>query len=261
MRRRLTGPEELRAALEAREPVRLVLVREGCEDDAVLAAVEEARRAGVAVRPSTEPVLRRFSPGAPRSVLALVGAPVEAALPDLMQRPGPVWLLAGVAYPGNVGCVIRTAEVSGAAGVVIDAPLDGAGRRAALRASMRADRLFPVRWDGVGEALAAAEAAGRRVVALEDAGGAMPWEADLSGDVLLVVGSEHAGLPAEVLAAAVERVRVPMAGFVPSYNVQAAVAALAVELLRRSVAPGHDAGNPNAGGDVTLADEPRRERR
>jgi TrmH family RNA methyltransferase len=155
-----------------------------------------------------------------------------------------VWLLAGVAYPGNAGFAIRTAEVSGAAGIVLDAPLDGSGRKAALRASMRADWLFPVLWGEVGETLAAAQSAVRRGLALEDAGGAAPWEADLSGELLVVVGGERAGLPEAVLAAADARVRVPMAGFIPSYNVQAAVSALAVELLRRDRRPRPAQGGP-----------------
>ncbi len=233
MRRRLHGEGELRAALAAGEEVRLVLVRQGCGAPAVAAAVAAAREAGAPVRESSPAVLRRFSPGAPEDVLALVGPPVRADLAGLMARPGAVWLLAGVAYPGNAGFAIRTAEVSGAAGIVLDGPLVGAGRRAALRASMRADRLFPVLWRDADAVLAAARAAGRRVVVLEDAGGAAPWDADLRGEILVVVGGERDGVAPGVLAAADERVCVPMAGFIPSYNVQAAVAALAAELLRR----------------------------
>ena len=198
----------------------------------VAAAITFARECGVPVRVSSDAVLRRFSPGEREDVLALVGPPVEADLDELMARRGPVWLLAGVAYPGNAGFAIRTAEVSGAAGIVLDTPLDRTGRKAALRASMRADWLFPVLWEPATVVVGAARAAGRRIVVLEDAGGVAPWDADLSCEVLVVVGGERDGVPADLLAAADVRVCVPMAGFIPSYNVQAAVAALAVELLR-----------------------------
>lgn len=197
------------------------------------------RAAGGEVRLSTAAVLRRFSPGEPEQILGLAGAPPVATLDEIMTRPGPVWLMAGVAYPGNAGFAIRTAEVSGAAGIVLDSPLDGTGRKAARRAAMRADWLFPVLWDETATVLSAAREARRRIVALEDAEGEAgerseePWAADLAGSLLLVVGAEGAGLPAAVLAAADVRVRIPMAGFIPSYNVQAAVAALAVEMLRR----------------------------
>ena len=76
-------------------------------------------------------------------------------------------------------------------------------------------------------------ACNRRIVVAEDVGKKAPWDADLTGDVLLVVGAENEGVSAEVLAAADEIVRLPMPGFVPSYNLQVAVSALAIERLRQ----------------------------
>jgi tRNA G18 (ribose-2'-O)-methylase SpoU len=50
---------------------------------------------------------------------------------------------------------------------------------------------------------------------------------------VFVVGGENGGVPEEVLARCDARVRVPMAGFIPCYNLQAAVSAVAVERLRQ----------------------------
>jgi tRNA G18 (ribose-2'-O)-methylase SpoU len=57
---------------------------------------------------------------------------------------------------------------------------------------------------------------------------------DLTGQVLLVVGGERDGVPQHVLDRANEVVRIPVAGFVPSYNVQAAMAAVMAERLRQT---------------------------
>ena len=57
---------------------------------------------------------------------------------------------------------------------------------------------------------------------------------DRTGDVLLVVGAENEGVSKEVLDAANEVVRLPMEGFVPSYNLQVAVSCLALERLRQN---------------------------
>ena len=67
----------------------------------------------------------------------------------------------------------------------------------------------------------------------EDTGTAEPWDADLTGDVLLVVGGEHDGIPDSILDASDLVIRVPMAGFVPSYNLQAPMAVVATEALRQ----------------------------
>jgi TrmH family RNA methyltransferase len=129
---------------------------------------------------------------------------------------------------------IRTAEVSGADGIIVDAQLDHAARRSALRFAMRADWYMPVLWERAGIVLAGAAEAGRRIIGVEDVGTQAPWEVDLTGRVLLVVGGETHGIPAAVLERCDCVVRIPTAGFIPSYNLQAAVAAIATERLRQA---------------------------
>ena len=146
---------------------------------------------------------------------------------------GCAWLLVGLAYPGNTGFAIRAAEVSGADAVFIDVALLHDGRREALRASMRADRFLPVFWEPALGVVKAARAAGLRVLAIEDVGERAPWEIDLTGRLLLVVGGEHDGIPGEVIEACDAALRIPMRGFIPAYNVQAAMAMVAGERLRQ----------------------------
>jgi TrmH family RNA methyltransferase len=166
-------------------------------------------------------------------VLALVGRDPEADLEATLARGGALWLLVGVAYPGNVGMVIRTAEVSGADAIAIDGDFDHEARRAALRAAMRADKFMPVYWRKALDVLDAARAHGHRVLALDEAGEHAPWEVDLTGPRVFVVGGENGGIPPEVLARCDAAIRVPMAGFIPCYNLQAAVSAIATERLRQ----------------------------
>ena len=75
---------------------------------------------------------------------ALVAECAQRDAADVLARVGPAWLLPGIVYPGTAGMAIRSAEVSGAAGIFIDAAFTHAKRREALRASMRADRFLPV---------------------------------------------------------------------------------------------------------------------
>jgi tRNA G18 (ribose-2'-O)-methylase SpoU len=64
-------------------------------------------------------------------------------------------------------------------------------------------------------------------------GGQAPWELDLSKPSLLVVGNERDGIPREVMDACDAIVRIPMRGFVPSYNLQGALAILTAEQIRQ----------------------------
>ena len=115
--------------------------------------------------------------------------------------------------------------------------LDGdwaeAQRHEALRIGMRADRFFPVVEASMTDALRAARVSGRRVVALETSGDATPWQVDLSGPLIVLVGSETTGIPEDLLGEADDVVAIPVDGFIPSYNVQAAVGIILGEWMRQ----------------------------
>ena len=230
------GAEEVAAALDSEE-VTLLLVLRDSEDDEVARLRLLATERGISVREGSRSDLWRMAratEGAePPHVLALVGRNPDASVEQSLAAGGLAWLLAGARYPVNIGFTIRTAEVSGASAVFVDGELNHGERKAAKRASMKAHRFMPVHWVNGGELVESAKQAGFRVVALEDTGTAEPWDADLTGDVLLVVGGEHDGIPDSILDASDLVVRVPMAGFVPSYNLQAPMAVVATEALRQ----------------------------
>jgi len=235
MRRgRVLGVANVKSALSGDEPVRCVVVP---RSDASPAATDLAARAeamGVAVELVGRRKFERLRGNhSDAEVLALVGPPAQGDLDDVMSRGGAAWLLTGPAYPGNVGFAIRTAEVSGADGLYIDNDFDHAKRREARRASMRADRFLPIAWETADTVLDAACRAGKRVIGIEDVGDEAPWQVDLTGPLLLVVGAEAEGVPRSVLERCDHVVRIPMAGFIASYNLQAAVAAVAAERLRQ----------------------------
>lgn len=237
-RRQLAGPAQLGTAFDAAVPVRLVLAAREPKDPAVRKVLERARALGVPVRLTSERSLRRLSRVDPAAeVLALVGEAPDADRATVLTSGGVVWLLVGLAYPGNTGFAIRLAEVSGAHAVFVDGAFLHEGRREALRASMRAERFMPVFWEAALDVVAGARAAGRRVLAVEDVGTRSPWEVDLTQPLLLIVGGERHGIPQAVLAACDGALRIPMRGFIPSYNLQAAMAIVVGEQLRQLAQP------------------------
>jgi len=230
----IRGVPAIEVALARGEPVRLVLIPSRNASAPALALAAKARQGGIEVREIGETALLRYSQDEPGvEALALVSDRPEASVDAILRAGGAAWLLAGIRYPGNAGFAIRAAEVSGAAGIVVDADFDHTGRREAVRASMRADWFMPVCWAPGAEVLERARALGHRVVGIEDSGTVAPWEVDLTGAVLFVVGGERQGTPPELLERCDAVVRIPMAGFIPSYNLQAAVAVLAAERLRQ----------------------------
>ena len=228
------GAQEIAAALDSGAPLRLLLAAEAPRSSEARAVIARVREAGIPVLDSSANALRRLGKcEPPAELLALLGPPPDAGREAVLAAGGVAWLLVGIAYPGNTGFAIRTAEVSGADGIFIDSAFDHSGRREAVRAAMRADRFMPVFWEPALPVLEAARTAGRRIYAVEDVGSHAPWELDLRGPLLLVVGGERHGIPQEVLSACDGAIRIPMRGFIPSYNLQAAMAGVAVERLRQ----------------------------
>jgi tRNA G18 (ribose-2'-O)-methylase SpoU len=209
----IPGVEAIERALRDDADVRLILVATDAAGSDLKAVLERAQRLGISVQSVSRRVLTRLSVEGPADALALVGRDPIAGIDEMIAAGGATWLLVGVAYPGNVGMVVRTVEVSGGVGIVVDAKFDGEGRKAALRASMRADKFMPVHWAPPWRILECAEAVGHSIYAIDEAG-------------------EHGIAPA-VLEHCHARIRIPMAGFIPCYNLQAAVSAIATERLRQ----------------------------
>ena len=237
--RQLRGVAEIERALLEHRSLGLLLVRDDVDDPDSKRVLELALARGIPIRRASASVLRRMtSTGPPSPLLALEGREPAAELDAVFAAGGAVWLLLGIAYPTNAGVAIRTAEGSGAAGIVIDAEWDHVARRSALRASMRADWYMPVFWHSAADTIARARAAGHRTYAIENTGSAEPWDLDLTTPSLFMIGGEAHGIPDAVLAACDAVLRVPMAGFIPSYNLQIAVGVVATERLRQLAARG-----------------------
>jgi RNA methyltransferase, TrmH family len=122
--------------------------------------------------------------------------------------------LHGVADPGNVGTVLRSAAAFGASCVTLGPGCADPHSPKAVRASMGAIFSVPLaRASGV------AELPGERIALLPGAGEALRGPAD--GPVTLVIGAERDGLPAELLAACERVAGIPIA----SESLNAAMAA------------------------------------
>jgi RNA methyltransferase, TrmH family len=157
------------------------------------------------------------APGLLREVSALgSGTRTLAVYPQRWAAApaGPVCVaLWGVADPGNVGAVLRSALAFGAASVAIGPGSSDPYAAKAVRASMGA--LFSVPVARVREV---SELPGRKVALVAREG--RPIEA-ITEDVTLVIGAEREGLPQDVVAACDEVAHIPIA----SESLNAAMAA------------------------------------
>ncbi|MEM7143169.1 MAG: TrmH family RNA methyltransferase [Actinomycetota bacterium] len=144
-------------------------------------------------------------------------------------------ILDGVGNPFNVGSIVRTAAAERVDHMWI------AGGTAPNHDKVNKTALGTARyltWDEVVDgpaAVGAAKAAGYRAIAIELTTMAVPLpEADLAGDVALVIGHEDRGVTPATLAECDQVAFIPQLGKVGSLNVAAATAIAIYETRRRS---------------------------
>jgi TrmH family RNA methyltransferase len=178
---------------------------------------EAAQRLCAELAPDvTKPLLARAVVGPvdhPTGVRAVCRRPVLNRS-VLTSRTAPLLLLDHPRHPGNAGAAIRVAAAAGACGVAVLGDLDP-WHPAVLRGSAGLHYALPVLSCALDEVVGP-------VVALDADGD--PWS-DLPDDAVLVVGSERAGLSAEVRARADRLVALPMTPGVSSLNLATAASA------------------------------------
>jgi 23S rRNA (guanosine2251-2'-O)-methyltransferase len=153
----------------------------------------------------------------------------------LLQPPDALLVaLDQVQDPHNLGAVCRSAEAAGATGVVIPQRRSASITPAACKSSAGAVEHLPVaRVGNLADWLGRAKGAGAWSFGAE-AGAEAPYtRADLTGKVVLVLGSEGRGLRRRVAEACDLLISIPVRGRVASLNVSAAAAALLFEAVRQ----------------------------
>ena len=234
---KISGVGAILDAIDEGRSVTRILVLRDARSEALDRLLVEASKRKLKVIEGSMNDLRRMAnmpfSSEPPEALGLLHRDPSAETSEIMASGGLIWLLSGAQYPVNIGFAIRTIEVSGGSAVFVDADLNSDGRKASSRASMKADRFIPVKWMSWREASDLARAHNYRIIGIEDSGDVEPWDIDLTGRCMLVIGGERHGISPDLLQECDSIVKIPMQGFVPSYNLQAPLAVVAAEALRQ----------------------------
>jgi len=217
------GPQAVREALVA--GALLELFTTDLSDELSLRAVAT----GLPVTLVTEDVLSAMAETVnPQGVLG-VAPLLDTGVDRLPVAPRLVAVLVGVNEPGNAGTVLRTADAAGADAVVLTAGSTDPHGGKCVRASAGSLWHLPV-VDGLPVLDALTTLRARRLTVLATSGSGdddlddLLDRGELGGPTAWLFGTEAHGLPADVLAAADRRVRIPLHGRAESLNLAAAAA-------------------------------------
>jgi TrmH family RNA methyltransferase len=234
----LDGAHLIEAALAARVRVLVAVVarsRLATGDEQATRLVRSLADAGARVVAATEAVMDAISPVVTASGLVALAEHDPSGLESLLERePLLIAWLHDVQDPGNVGAVVRAAEAAGATGVLVSGRTADPFGWKALRGSMGSTLRLPVvRVADTVELLRRLRRRAVRVLAATPRGGRPIYDVELSGSLVICLGSEGAGLPPELICQADEQVSVPMQPPVESLNVAVTAALLLYEARRQ----------------------------
>lgn len=160
-----------------------------------------------------------------------------ASLDDILgangEKGGLIIVCDGIEDVHNLGSIIRVAECAGANGVIIPSNNSASVTEAVIRISAGAAQHMPVvKVNSINRAIDELKKANYWLYALE-ADGKNIYDADLSGNVALVIGGEDSGVKRLTREKCDFTISLPLKGKVNSLNASVALGIAAYEVLRR----------------------------
>ncbi len=231
-------------ALSAGVPIRSALVQNvaGERDAALELLVKRLEGEGIEVERVPKGKLDALSNnGAHQGVILRAQPFAYAELADVIAAAGEgdalVVVLDHVTDQGNLGAIVRTAEVVGAAGVVIPSSRAAGVGVGAYKTSAGAVMHLPIaRVPNLARALDDLKEAGFWACGATEHAHDDVWHAPFGGRLALVMGSEGEGISRLVREKCDFECRLPQRGVIESLNVAQATTVLCYEWLRRVLA-------------------------
>ncbi len=175
--------------------------------------------------------------GLHQGIMAVARIPQEQTLEETLHRVQPPRLLIvldGIASAENVGVIVRSAAAFGAHGILVGQTSSSPYLRRAVRNSMGAVfRLPVVSSTNIVEDVSLLRRKSFSVIAAHPRASLSIFEADLKGDLCVILGNEENGVSASVLEICTHQIRIPMLNKTDSLNVSSACAVFLYEVQRQ----------------------------
>lgn len=235
------GRNAVTEALTAGRSINKIFLAEGTRDNSVKKILDLARAAGVVFEFVSRSKLDKISEGARhQGVIAQAAAVQFATLEEIFalaeekKEPPFIILLDELEDPHNFGAILRTADAVGAHGVIIpkrrSAPLNSTVAKTSAGA---VEYVKVAQVTNVAQTLKIFRDMNLKIVGSDMDGEKNFSDADLTGGIVLIIGSEGKGMRRLTRENCDLLVKIPMVGKINSLNASVAGAVLMYEIFRR----------------------------
>ena len=237
----IEGRNAVIEALRAGRTIDKIYIAKGDVDQTLGHIASKARSAGVVVVEADRRKLDAMSQThAHQGVIALCAVKEYCTVADILAiaqargEPPFVIVCDEISDPHNLGAIIRSAECAGAHGVIIPKRRSAGLTAVVDKTSAGAvEHVAIARVPNLSAAIGELKKSGLWVYGAAAEGASPMWQADLTGPVCLVIGSEGDGIGRLVRENCDFLVSIPLKGQISSLNASAAAAVLMYEVLRQ----------------------------
>ena len=215
-------------------------ILDGCNDGPIMTIKREAKKRDTFIKYVSRERLDMMSEtGMHQGVIAYTAAYEYSELEDIFTlaeskgEPPFVYILDNIEDPHNLGAIIRTANLSGAHGVIIPKNRAVGLTSTVARTSAGALNYTPVvRVTNITKTIEELKKRGMWFVCA-DMGGDTMYDLNLTGSIGLVIGNEGNGVSRLVKEACDYVASIPMKGDIDSLNASVAAGVLGFEIVRQ----------------------------
>jgi len=238
----IEGRNPVLEALKAERPINKLLLSRDIERHSIIGQIlHHARQGGIVVEYVDSRLIQKLSlTGHSQGVLAMVAVKDYVDMEHLLEgsrqsnEPPFYVVLDGIEDPHNLGAILRTADATGAHGVIIPKRRAVGLTVAVSRASAGAVEFVPVaRVSNISQTISKLRETSVLTVGVDMAGQGDYTQVDYRQSVALVIGAEGKGLSRLVRERCDVLVSIPMKGHTSSLNASVAAALVMYEAVRQ----------------------------
>ena len=236
----IEGRNPVLEAFRSGKTIDRVFLLKGCQDGPVLSIARMARKQNTLIQYVPKVRLDQLSAGGKhQGVIAYAAAYEYASVEDMLtlakeRGEAPfLFLLDGIEDPHNLGAIIRTANLSGAHGVVIPKRRAAGLTAAVAKTSAGALNYTPVaKVTNLTAVMEELKKEGMWFVCA-DMDGTLMYDLNLTGPLGIIIGNEGEGVSRLVKERCDMTAAIPMKGDIDSLNASVAAGVLAYEAVRQ----------------------------
>ena len=237
----LLGRNAVREAIKSGRSINRILIAEGSHGGSISEIINLAKERHLVLQSISTDKLDTLCGGQRHQGIAAYAAPVDyVELDDILNLAKDrgedpfLILLDELEDPHNLGAILRTADAVGAHGILIPKHRSCPLSSVVAKTSAGAVEYVPVaRIGNVAQTLEGLKKQGLWVAGADMDGTENYYEANLTGPIVLVIGSEGHGVSRLTKEACDFIVKIQMRGKVNSLNASNAAAILAYEILKQ----------------------------